>query len=244
VISDAHLGVAPREAELSLVAFLRHARSDAGSIVVNGDLFDFWFEWRHVIPRAGYRVLAALTEFADAGVPVLWIGGNHDCWGGQFLREDAGIEFMLGTWRGEIAGWQARVDHGDGLREKEDRRYRALRVVLRNRLAIRAFRLVHPDLASRVALGSSAASRTYAPEDRGEGLRLVARRDLAADPALDLLIFGHSHVPALERAPTGNVYANAGTWLGDSTYLRIESGRIGLYRWSEGRAVEIGVVER
>ena len=244
VISDAHLGVAPREAERALVAFLRHARGDARSIIVNGDLFDFWFEWRSVIPRVGYRVLAALTEFADAGVPVVWVGGNHDCWGGEFLRDDAGIDFVLGTWRGTIAGWQSRVDHGDGLRHAEDRRYRALRVLLRNRLAIRVFRWVHPDIASHVALGSSAASRTYAAKDRGEGLRQVAHRDLAGDPRLELLIFGHSHVAVLEKAPSGGVYGNAGTWLGDSTYLRIDERRISLCRWADGKSAEVAAVER
>ncbi|MBV6521366.1 MAG: UDP-2,3-diacylglucosamine hydrolase [Gemmatimonadaceae bacterium] len=232
VISDAHLGVAPPDTERSLLAFLRVARRDAGSLVVNGDLFDFWFEWRFVLPRAGFRVLAALAEYADAGIPVVWIAGNHDCWGGDIIRKDAGIDYRMDGWRGSIAGWMARVDHGDGLREVEDRRYRALRSVLRNPFAMRAFRWLHPDVGARIALGSSHASRTYKAKDDGEGLRRVAYRDLAADPALDLLVLGHSHVSALERTPTGQVYANAGTWLGDSTHVRITSERVELNRWT------------
>ena len=79
VISDAHLGVADAEAERSLLQFLRSLPGRAGSLLVNGDLFDFWFEWRNVMPRRGYRVLAALADLRDAGIPVLWIAGNHDC---------------------------------------------------------------------------------------------------------------------------------------------------------------------
>ena len=234
LISDAHLGVASREAELSLVSFLRHARGDAGSLVINGDLFDFWFEWRWVIPRVGYRVLAEVAAFRDAGIPVLWVAGNHDCWGGDFLRHDAGVDYRVGTWRGEIAGWQTRVDHGDGLRGKADRKYRAVRPILRNPLAIWAYRnLLHPDWASQLALGTSATSRSYSAADKGEELKNVAFRDLDADPSLDLLVFGHSHVATLQAAPSGGIYGNAGTWLGDSTYLRIDQERAELRRWGD-----------
>ena len=232
IISDAHLGVAPRAAELGLVAFLREARLEAKSLVINGDLFDFWFEWKRVIPRVGYRVLAEVAAFADAGIPVVWVAGNHDCWGGEFLRRDAGVDYVLGPWRGEIAGWKVRVEHGDGLRGAADRRYRAVRPVLRNRLAIWAYRsLLHPDWASWLALGTSATSRTYSAADHGEGLKQVAFGELGVDRSLDLLVFGHSHVPALVAAPSGGYYGNAGTWLGDSTYLRVDEARAALYRW-------------
>ena len=231
IISDAHLGVARRDAELALVAFLRAARRDARALVINGDLFDFWFEWRSLIPRHGYRVLAEVAAFSDAGIPVVWVAGNHDCWGGNFLREDAGVDYTLSTWRGEIAGWRSRVDHGDGLRGAADRKYRAVRPIMRNPAAIGAFRhLLHPDWASRLALGTSVTSRTYSAADNGQGLQDVAFRDLAAEPSLDLLVFGHSHVPTLQRAPSGGVYGNAGTWLGDSTYLRVTEEAIALYR--------------
>lgn len=240
IISDAHLGVARRDAELALVEFLRAARRDARALVINGDLFDFWFEWQSVIPRHGYRVLAEVAAFSDAGIPVVWVAGNHDCWGGDFLREDAGVHYTLATWRGEMAGWRARVDHGDGLRGAADRKYRAVRPIMRNPMAIRAFRhLLHPDWASRIALGTSATSRTYSAADNGQGLRDVAFRDLTADPALDLLVFGHSHVPALERAPTGGIYGNAGTWLGDSTYLRVTEEAIALHRHPQGDPIAV-----
>lgn len=231
IISDAHLGVADRDSERLLLAFLREIRGDARSLVVNGDLFDFWFEWRHVIPRAGYRILAALADLAEAGVQIVWVAGNHDCWGGDILRNDVGVHYLLGTWHGDIGGWATRIDHGDGLRDAEDRKYRMLRAVLRHSLSIRAFRWLHPDLGARIALGSSHASRNYRAKDGGSGLLKVALRDLAQAPELDLLVFGHSHVPVVERAPGGGLYANAGTWLGDSTYLRVTPEAVELRRF-------------
>jgi UDP-2,3-diacylglucosamine hydrolase len=233
VISDAHLGVTPPEVERRLLRFFRELDGRAASLVVNGDLFDFWFGWRRVMPRTGFRVLAALADLRERGLPILWLGGNHDCWGGDVLREEVGVEYHLGDWRGLIGSWRTRISHGDGLREREDRAYRWLRTVLRNPWAIRMFRWLHPDLATRLALGSSRASRTYRARDRGEGLRQVAIRDLRTSADLDLLIFAHSHVAALERSPEAGVYANAGTWMDDTTYLRIDQDQIALWRWSE-----------
>ncbi len=236
VISDIHLGHASPDTERLLLSFLRALPGRASSLLINGDLFEFWFEWKSVVHRSGVRVLAALMDLRDAGIPVTRLAGNHDCWGGDVLR-DAGVDFQFGPWTGNLGGWNARVEHGDGLRAKEDRGYRALRRVLRNRLAIRAFGTLHPDLASRLAMGSSHASRTYQPKDFGRGLRAVAEATLAADPALELLVYGHSHVSALERMPSGNVYANAGSWLDAPTFLVVTPQRIALRRWlgsSEG----------
>ena len=228
LISDAHLGAAPPAVERQVLDFLRAIKGRVASLVVNGDLFDFWFEWRTVVPRRGVRVLAALADLRDAGTDVLWIAGNHDCWGGDVLREDFGLTYHVGTWDGELAGWRTRLDHGDGLREAEDKKYRRLRTVLRHPLSIRAFRLLHPDLGSRLANGSSEASRTHRARDGGAGLRSVAMRTLETAPELDLVVYGHSHVPALERAPGGGVYANAGSWLDAPTFLKLTPERIEL----------------
>ncbi|PYP77708.1 MAG: hypothetical protein DMD35_13885 [Gemmatimonadetes bacterium] len=230
VISDVHLGHASSETERLLLSFLRALPGRASSLLINGDLFEFWFEWKSVVHRSGVRVLAALMDLRDADVPVTMLAGNHDCWGGDVLR-DAGVDFQTGPWTGTLGGWRARVEHGDGLRAKEDRGYRALRRVLRNGLAIRAFGMLHPDLASRLAMGSSHASRTYQPKDFGRGLRAVAEASLAADPTLELLVYGHSHVSALERMPSGNVYANAGSWLDAPTFLAVTPERIALRTW-------------
>ena len=123
------------------------------------------------------------------------------------------------------------MEHGDGLRAKEDRGYRVLRRVLRNRLAIRAYRLLHPDLATRLAMGSSQTSRSYQPRDEGRGLRAVAAAQLSQRTDLELLVYGHSHVATLERTANGGVYANAGSWLDAPTYLLATPDRIALREW-------------
>lgn len=244
VISDVHLGHASPAVERALLDFLRMLPGRAGSLLINGDLFEFWFEWRSVVPRSGVRALAALMDLRDAGIPMTMIAGNHDCWGGDVLQ-DAGVDFLTDAWQGSLAGWRARVEHGDGLREREDRGYRVLRSVLRNRLAIRAYRLLHPDLATRLAMGSSQASRSYQPRDEGSGLRAVAAGVLAGEPGLELLVYGHSHVAALERLPTGQVYANAGSWLGAPTYLVATPERLALREWrGSAEGADLNVLDR
>jgi len=233
VFSDTHLGAAPGDVERKLLTFLRHLSGRAGSLVINGDLFEFWFEWRSVIPRPAFRVLAALADLVESGVPVLWVAGNHDCWGGDVLRSDVGVDYHVGPWTGSLAGWKTAIEHGDGLRKVEDRKYRRLRTVIRHPASIWAFRhLLHPDFGSRLAAGSSHASRTYQARDGGRGLREVAMAQLAADPSVDLVIYGHSHVSALERSARGSVYANAGSWMTKPTFLRVDERRIALMEWT------------
>ncbi len=237
VISDAHLGFATRDAEQSLLAFLRHLRGRAGSLVINGDLFEFWFEWRHVMPRKAFRVLGVLSELRDSGVPILMIAGNHDCWGGEILRDDVGLDYRVGAWDGELAGWKTRIDHGDGLRDAEDSGYRKLRAVLRSPVSIALFRhLMHPDWGSALAAGSSNTSRNYQPRDGGAGLKKVAQEMLAGPSAPELVLFAHSHVAALEQVGAG-VYGNAGAWMDTPSFLRVSPEKIDLCHWANGDEV-------
>ena len=242
VIGDAHLGVASPESERALLAFLRSLSGRARSLVIMGDLFDFWFAWRHVMPRSGYRVLAAIADLRDAGVEVLWIGGNHDCWGGDTLMAETGATYTLAPWHGDIGAWSARLAHGDGLRAIEDAPYRRLRTVLRHPLAIRAFGWLHPDLSSRVALASSDTSRHRRAGDEGRGLLAVASAVLSAPAAPALVMHGHSHVPTLTRAG-GGWYANAGAWYLDQQFVRIDGDVISRRLWTgsgEGDELDAG----
>jgi UDP-2,3-diacylglucosamine hydrolase len=230
-MSDAHLGFAPDDVERAVVSFFRHVARQAGALVINGDLFEFWFEWKSVIPRRGFRALAALADVVDAGVPVLMIAGNHDCWGGDVLTKDVGVDYRFGPWVDQIAGWNTRIEHGDGLRPVEDKKYRMIRPLLRSPLSIRAFRRLHPDTATRLASGSSHASRTYASRDQGRGLREAAIRIEAADSSIDLVVLGHSHVAALEQLSQGAIYGNAGSWLDAPTFLRVTDESVALRQW-------------
>jgi UDP-2,3-diacylglucosamine hydrolase len=242
VFGDAHLGIAPPDAERALLVFLRRIAGDARSVVIMGDLFDFWFAWRHVMPRSGYRVLAALADLRESGVEILWIGGNHDCWGGDALMAETGVTYTLETWRGHIGPWRVVLAHGDGLRVREDAPYRRLRTVLRHPLAIRAFGLLHPDFASRVALASSDTSRHRRAGDEGRGLLDIGRAALSLPDGTELVIHGHSHVPRLERAGRG-WYANAGAWYLDHQFLRIDGDRIERRVWTglaEGDVLDVG----
>lgn len=242
VIGDAHLGVASKEVERSLIAFLRQLHGRARSLVIMGDLFDFWFSWRHVMPRAGFRVLAAIADLRDAGVEILWIGGNHDCWGGEALEAETGARYTLEPWLDDIGRWRTLLQHGDGLRAREDAPYRRLRRVLRNPLAIRAFGWLHPDFASRVALASSDTSRHRRAGDEGRGLLQIGADVLAEQGGPSLVIHGHSHVPMLRKAGRG-WYANAGAWYLDQQFLRIDDDGIALCRWNgsgEGDVLDVG----
>ena len=200
--------------------------------MINGDLFDFWFEWKSVIPRRGFRTLAALAALRESGTRIIYVAGNHDCWGGDVLTNDIGVEYTLGPWKGSIGPWRVLVEHGDGLREVEDRKYRMVRPIMRSPTAIWLFRRLHPDWATRLATGSSNASRTYAARDGGLGLRSIGHERLKVEPELDVVIFAHSHVAALERVGERQVFANAGSWLDAPTYLEITDNRIEMLRWT------------
>lgn len=246
ITSDTHLGAVPARIEQALVSWLRAARTQARSVVLNGDIFDFWYEWRHVMPRHGYRVIAAIADLTDAGLPVIWQGGNHDAWGGELLRTEAGVDFRLEPWRGPIGAWTATIEHGDGLREVEDRTYRRIRTVLRNRAAMWAFRWIHPDLSSRLALGTSHTSRTLRPEPDGDGLRALALARLAAPSAGQLVVFGHTHTRELLRGAGGGVYANPGGWFeAGPAFLRVTDEAVELRAWSgSGEGERLDALDR
>jgi UDP-2,3-diacylglucosamine hydrolase len=236
IMSDAHLGAAPPDTERSLLGFFRHAATSAKSVVINGDLFDFWFEWKRVMPRDGFRTLAAIADAREAGCEVVWVAGNHDCWGGDILK-DTGVTYHVGPWQGKIGPWTTLIEHGDGLRETEDAPYRRLRTVLRNPLAIWTFRhLLHPDWATALASGTSHTSRNMRPRDQGEGLKRVAEQRLAGG-GLDLYVFGHSHASALGRSGSG-VYANPGAWLDGPRFLRVTDDAVALIESIEQDARE------
>lgn len=237
VVSDIHLGAVPEGTERAFRDFLRHAAEEASGLLINGDLFDFWFEYRTVIHGRHFRVLAALAEVVEAGVPVSFVGGNHDAWGGAFLRDEVGMELVEGPAVMELAGRRALVAHGDGV-GRGDLKYRALRRLIRHPWTIGAFRLLHPDWGSRIADLASSTDVKLAEHDPGAKNRAAfieswAREQLATDPSLDLVLAGHCHQPLVEEVAPGRFYVNTGDWIRHFTYLRLpaEGGPPELLRW-------------
>jgi UDP-2,3-diacylglucosamine hydrolase len=229
ILSDAHVGAAPAPTTAALLRFLRRLRGQPGSLVLNGDILDFWFEWRRAIPSFALPVLGALGELRASGMPITWIAGNHDCWGGDVLRRELGIAYQTTAMRGAIGHWDVEIEHGDGLRGYADRGYLRIKPILRHPLSVWAFKLVHPDFGTRLALGTSEASRVHSAEDDGIGLRDVALARIASRGPQSVVVFGHSHVAGLTRAPGGGVYANPGAWGDVPRYLRISATRVELF---------------
>jgi len=233
LLSDCHVGAAPANNTQALLQFLRRLRGAPGSLILNGDILDFWFEWRRSVPSFALPVLSALTELRAGGMPITWIAGNHDCWGGDVLRREVGVTYQFAPLHLQLGAWTAEIEHGDGLRGAADRGYLRVRPILRHRLSVWAFKLIHPDLGTRFALGTSEASRIHSAEDNGVGLRDVALRRLATPGGPNLVVFGHSHVAGLTRAPAGGVYANPGGWGEVPRYLKITADRVALLEFSD-----------
>lgn len=237
IVSDIHLGAVPATTERAFRDFLRTQRGRLSGLLINGDLFDFWFEYRTVVPARHYRVLAELAEVVESGVPVSFIGGNHDAWGGRFLREEVGVEVLDGPVRRVIAGRQALIVHGDGV-GTGDASYRILRRLLRSRLTVAAFRSLHPDWGDRIAqMASSTGSKVGRPDEGGAGrARFIARwaeECLASDPRLELVVAGHAHLPEVTEVFPGRFYVNAGDWINHHSYLALPpgGGAPELHRW-------------
>lgn len=235
IASDQHLGAVPRSKELAFIDFLEHVGAEGRSLLLVGDLFDFWFEYGPVIAGKHFRVLAALAELVDAGVPVTLMGGNHDAWGGRFLREEVGVTFCPDQLRTEVGGRSALVAHGDGL-GRGDLKYRLLRKLLRSRPVVAAFRALHPELGLRLAAGVSTTEGKMNDDSSAHGrARFIeewARSRLAEEPGLELVICGHSHLPMIVEVAPGRYYLNAGDWIRHDTYITIQPGSPPLlHRW-------------
>ena len=235
VVSDIHLGAIPAAGERAFRAFLERVPDLGRGLLINGDLFDFWFEYRQVVPRGHFGVLAALRGLVERGVAVRFVGGNHDAWGGSFLADEVGLELVEGPALLEVGGRRAYVAHGDGL-GGGDWGYRLLKRASRSRPGRALFRALHPDLGVPVARRASATEEKRAAGPGPEGLRadrLAAHAHglLESRPDLDLVIFGHTHRPELDEVRPGRFYLNAGDWIHHRSYAVVSEVEIRLERW-------------
>lgn len=239
IASDIHLGAVGVETERAFLAFLDHVGEHGSALLLAGDLFDFWFEYGEVIPGRHFRTLAALAHLVDAGIPVTMAGGNHDAWGGRFLTEHVGIAYHVDPFHTVLGGRRALVAHGDGL-GRGDFKYRALKAVIRSRVAIGAFRALHPELGLRLARAVSntheKSDEDLSAEGRSAFLSAWASDQLDADPSLAWVVCGHSHLPVLREHSPGRFYLNAGDWISHDTYIVVSAAGAELRKWESADA--------
>lgn len=241
IFSDVHLKVTPddRPRQARLVEFLRSFDpAEYRRIICVGDLFDFWFEYQQVIYSGYFDVLRAFADLRDAGCELHLICGNHDFWGGRFLRDELGMHIHPDRFETEIGGRRVLFVHGDGI-NPTDRSYRVYKRFARNPLVVGAFRLIHPDWAMKIAQGVSHGSRTIKQErDPANGPEAKALQAYAADVIArgeaDVVFCGHAHAPLHVSCPappgTGE-YINTGDWFHHYSYATWDGERFALKYW-------------
>lgn len=201
-ISDLHLGAGyiadAHKHEQMIVSWLRHIAPSAKELFLLGDVLDYWYEYKTVVPRGYVRFFGALAELADSGVKVTWLKGNHDIWIYDYLPNELGVEVLDGCVERVISGKRFVMEHGDGCGEGR-RSYRRMRALFRNRMAQRLFSAIHPrwtvPFAHRWSSHSRATGEGACPE-LGEDHRLVkfARRFMRMNGHVDYFVFGHLHL--------------------------------------------------
>jgi UDP-2,3-diacylglucosamine hydrolase len=233
-VSDTHFGLQSPEKEsvkeMKFLAFLDHVAAEGEQLYILGDLFDYWFEYNHVIPRGYHRVLTKLGDIVRSGIRVEYLAGNHDFWLRDFFPVDLGILVHKEPILREHNGRKFYLHHGDGLALR-DTGYRILKRILRNPINIFLFSLIHPDIAASIAKKLSRKSREYtATKDYGEtdGMILIAGARIAE--GCDYVIMGHRHVP-LERHIEKGIYINLGDWITHDTFAEFNSEELHLRTW-------------
>ncbi len=233
-LADAHLGAHSEVEENTVPALLELldlvAREKAALFIL-GDLYDFWFEFRHSIPMIHPSVLAKLYHLRDRGCPVGFIGGNHDCWMTAFLARELDATVSSAWLETELQGKRVCMAHGDGL-ASGDTGYKVLKRILRSRVNIALYRLLPPDFAVPFALGCSRLSRrTSVPEMTRAAERLF--REVAVprfNEGFDYVILGHVHLP-YEREHEGKKFFIVGDWIESLSYLVMENGVVSPRLW-------------
>ena len=233
--ADAHLGMPgdnPGHAEI-VASFLRLLNGTVSHLYIAGDLFDYWFEYKTVVPNTAPEVVFELYNLVRSGTEVTILAGNHDYWLGSYLRDTVGLKIAPNEVIAEHQGLKLYIHHGDGL-YPDDHGYRILKKILRNRLSIRLFSLIHPDLATRIARLFSRTSRQYlAPPVESEKSTVLFRHiaDKRLADGYDTVLYGHCHVPLMEKRDNGTMIL-LGDWITHSTYVILENGTFTLHEWN------------
>jgi UDP-2,3-diacylglucosamine hydrolase len=221
VVSDAHLGVAPPAAEEVLLEFLGACPTLGDCLLVNGDLFDFWFTYSRVIPRRGFHVAAALARLRTH-MPIVMVGGNHDRWDSHFWERDLGLDFHPVRATFNIGARKVLAVHGDGISES---RWQAKLIhrLIQHPATAAVYRVLHPELGFRLVDMLSPALGNHTNDEgtlsrAAERQKTWAERLLTQEPSLGLIIMGHTHRPNISRLADNRQYINPGAWFDGFRY--------------------------
>ncbi len=245
-ISDLHLGAGyiadSRAHEAAVAGFLHAIAPTARRLILLGDVLDFWFEYRTVVPRGHVRFFGALAALADSGVEIIWFTGNHDIWLFDYLRDEIGIEVVdpaEGFVLRNIDGTLFLLGHGDGI-GRQPAGFRFLRALFRNRLCQWLFSGIHPRWAVAFANGWSSRSRKgcAVPDSLSAkaraGLEITVRQVLSTEPELRYAITGHHHVAVDEPVAGDCRLIVLGDWISHRTYAVFDGSDLTLAEYEPG----------
>ncbi len=241
-LSDFHLGAPDAKSSLvrekKIVSFLDSIQKDAAAIFIVGDIFDFWYEYRKVVPKGYVRLLGKLAELTDNGLPVYFFVGNHDMWMKDYFQKELNIpvyfEPKTFVWNNK----KFYIGHGDGL-GPGDHGYKFIKKIFRNKLCQWMFGQLHPTWGLGLANYFSAKSRAktgtsdehFLGED-GEWL-IVYCKEILQKEHFDYFIFGHRHYPIDFTLNDQSRYINLGDWIRNFTYASFDGNNVELKKWEE-----------
>ena len=225
--SDNHLGAPTTEAsfprEKKFVAWLDEIKQDAAAIFLLGDLFDFWFEYKTVVPKGFTRTLGKLAEISDSGIPIHYFVGNHDLWMNGYFEEELNIPVYHKPEEFTFNDKTFFIGHGDGL-GPGDKGYKRMKKVFTNPFFKWVFKWAHPDIGMRIAQYFSVKNKLISGDDDAkflgedqEWLAQYCKRKLE-DKHRDYFVFGHRHLPLKIKLNERSTYVNLGDWVQYYTY--------------------------
>ena len=240
-ISDLHLGAAyldrPHDRERMLAEFLNEISADAARLYLVGDVLDYWFEYRTVVPRGHVRFFGALAALADAGVEITWLIGNHDIWMFDYLRNELGVKIVDGSINEVIDGKNFFISHGDGLGKLKPS-FRFIRSLFRNRFCQRLYAAVHPRWTVAFAYKWSSSNRDYDPNvvpvyegTIKDNVEEWAEAYLSQHRDTDFIVLGHHHVAVDETLDNGTRLIILGDWIYNFTYAVFNGETLSLQQY-------------
>ncbi|SHF94330.1 UDP-2,3-diacylglucosamine hydrolase [Flavobacterium micromati] len=225
--SDQHFGAPSPELsfprEQKFVAWLDEVKKDAEAIFLLGDLFDFWFEYKTVVPKGFVRILGKLAEIRDSGIPIYFFVGNHDLWMDDYFQKELNIPVFHDNQEYTFADKTFLIGHGDG-KGPDDLGYKRMKKVFTNPFFQWLFKWIHPDIGVRIAQYLSVKNKLISGDDDviflgedNEWLILYSKRKLETKH-YNYLIFGHRHLPMKVTVAENAEYVNLGDWITYFTY--------------------------